>query len=343
MSVILVTWNEVEMVRRCLPSLLPHLRPGDELIVADNASTDGTPEAVAEIAPQARLIRMPENRGYMIACNEAGRLATGDLILLLDADTVVAPGFGEAIRRPLTDGRGWAAWMGLLTMDGGRLVNTSGGVVHFTGISWAGEVGRPVAEANGRPREVPFLTGACMAVARETWERHGGFPPDYFLYFDDVDFSLRVRLAGGRIGLEPSARVDHLYDFSRRAVRWRLLERNRWATILRTYPAPLLALLAPALLATEIALLAVSVRNGWARHKLLAAADTVRALPRLLRERREIQAERRVSAGEFARYLTAELSSPYLGSLAQRGPVRVALRAYWRAVCAVLRAPSPAT
>src|ERR687884_2123022 len=302
LSVIVVTHNERDMVERSLPPLVAQLRDGDELIVADNRSTDGTPDAVRRLVPEAMLIAMPSNDGYMPAANAAAARAGGDLLLTLDADAMVAPGFCDAIRRPAEDGRGWAAWMGLVTMDGGRLVNTSGGLVHYTGISWAGQAGEPVERAAAEPREVGFATGVCLTIARATWAEHPGFAPEYFLYFDDVDYSLRVRLAGGRVGVEPAARVDHLYDFAKGGRKWRLLERNRWATIVRTYPRELLALLTPALIATELALVAVAVAGGWAGEKLLAYGDVARALPRLLRERCEIQSRRRVSAREFARH-----------------------------------------
>jgi GT2 family glycosyltransferase len=226
-------------------------------------------------------------------------------------------------------------------MDSGRLINTSGGIVHFTGISWAGQVGEPVERAPAEPREVGFATGVCLTITRSAWEEHPGFPSEYFLYFDDVDHSLRVRLSGGRIGVEPDARVDHLYDFAKGGRKWRLLERNRWATIVRTYPGELLALLAPALAVTELALVAIAFAGGWGREKLLSWVDVVRALPRLLRERRSIQARRRVSALEFARHMTPELSSPYLGRASELRWLRAGLRTYWRLVLAVLRRLRP--
>jgi GT2 family glycosyltransferase len=337
LSVIIVTWNERDLVERCLPPLVQQLRPGDELIVADNASEDGTLHSVRRLAPNARTIAMPRNAGYMPACNRAAGQASGDVLLLLDADAIVAPGFCDLIRRPLWDGRGWDAWMGLLTMDAERQVNTSGGIVHFTGISWAGDVGRPTDEVDPTPREVGFATGCCMAITAETWARHPGFPEHFFLYCDDVDYSLRVRLAGGRIGIEPAAKVDHLYDFTKRRVKWRLLERNRWATVVRTYPRELFVLVLPGLILTEIAVLALAARGGWARHKLLAIADVVRAFPRLLRERRQIQSQRAISASDFASYMTADLSSPYLGRAGRSLALRAALRGYWWAVRATLR------
>ena len=340
LSVVVVTFNCREAVARTLPPLVEQLTDGDELIVVDNASSDGTAAAVGELAPGAVLVEPGRNLGFAAGCNAGAARASGDLLLFLNPDAVAAPGFCDAIRRPLAEGRGWEAWMGLVTAERGRVVNTEGGVVHFTGIAWAGGAGRPLERDGGgvAAGEVAFASGACLAIPRQAWERAGGFPGEFFLYHEDVDLSLRLRLGGGRIGIEPRAEVDHEYEFEKGAAKWRFMERNRWATILRTYPALLLALLAPALLATELALVGISIAGGWGRQKLLAWADLLRWLPRLLRERRAIQARRQIGAREFAAALTAELSSPYLGPVAGVAPLRWALRAYWSLVRPLLGA-----
>jgi hypothetical protein len=250
----------------------------------------------------------------------------------------VQEGFGEAIRRPLAEGRGWDAWMGLVTAEGGKVVNTRGGILHFTGIAWAGGAGEPVA-ADLSSRDVPFLSGACLAIPRATFAHLGGFAPGYFLYHEDVELSLRLRLAGSRIGIEPRAVVDHDYEFGRSPDKYRLLEGSRWATVIRTYPAPLLAALLPALLLTELALIPLSLAGGWWRQKLAANLDVLRSLPSRLRERRRIQRGRAVTAGEFASFLSADLDSPYLGRTGRIAPLRWALRAYWAVVKLLLRVP----
>jgi GT2 family glycosyltransferase len=332
-------------VRRSLPPLIDQLEPDDELIVVDNASADGTAAAVTELAPSATVIEAGANLGFGAACNRGAAGASGDLLVFLNPDALPTQGFCEAIRRPAAEGRGWAAWMGLVTARGGTVVNTEGGVVHFTGIAWAGGAGRPLGSRPGGegslppgPQGVGFASGACLAVPHDIWREAGGFPEQFFLYHEDVELSLRLRLWGGRVGIEARAVVDHEYEFGKGPAKWRHLERNRWATVIRTYPSALLALLAPALAATELALLGVSLSGGWVREKLLAWWDVARALPRLLRERRAIQSQRKVGASEFAAALTAELSSPYLGRLAGLAPLRWALRAYWSVVRALLGA-----
>jgi N-acetylglucosaminyl-diphospho-decaprenol L-rhamnosyltransferase len=340
LSTIIVTHNSREAVGKTLPALSRQLREGDELIIADNASSDGTLDAVAELVPDAVVVETGGNLGYGAACNQGARAASGELLCFLNPDAGAAEGFRDAIERPLADGRGWAAWQGLVTADGGRLVNTRGGVVHYTGIAWAGGADEELNdEGVERAPEPGFVSGACLAVGRATFLDHGGFAEDFFLYHEDVDLSLRLRLAGGRLGVEPQARVDHDYEFAKGPEKWRYLERNRWATVIRTYPAALLVLLVPGLLATEVALIAISARGGWLSQKLAAWGDTLRSLLRLLRERRAVQAQRVVGAADFAHALAADLDSTYLGAATRSGLLRILLRGYWSAVVALLGSP----
>ncbi|HEU4943593.1 MAG TPA: glycosyltransferase family 2 protein [Solirubrobacterales bacterium] len=335
LSVLIVAWNSREELARTLPALLPELGDGDELIVVDNDSADGTPDAVAALAPSARLVQTGRNAGFAGGCNEGARVAERDLLVILNPDAAPLPGFGEAIRRPWAEDRGWAAWQALVADAGATRINSAGNPIHFTGIVWAGKHGRPIEEAPA-VGEIPALSGACLAIPRRTWEEVGGFPERFFLYHEDVDLSLRLRLAGGVLGIEPSAVVDHDYEFGAREHKWRWLERNRWAFLVRTYPASLLVLLTPALLATELALLPASVAGGWGRQKLAAIREAVRWLPRLLRERRQVQATRTVSTAEFASWLTPDLDSPFIPSPARSALARLLLRSYWRVVRALL-------
>jgi GT2 family glycosyltransferase len=339
LSVLIVAWNSSSELRRTLPALLAELRDGDELIVVDNDSGDDSAAIVAELAPAARLVRMGRNVGFAAGCNRGAEEARGDLLVLLNPDAVPQPGWGEAIRRPWREGRGWAAWQALIANGDGTEINSAGNPVHFTGIVWAGGHGRPLAEAPPAG-EVVCLSGACLAIPLTTWRELGGFPERFFLYHEDVDLSLRLRLRGDTLGIEPGAVVAHDYEFGAGEHKWRWLERNRLAFLVRDYPGALLVLLAPALLATELALLAVSASGGWGRQKLAANLEVLRWLPRLLRERRRIRRTRAVSSAEFASWLTADLDSPFIAAAARSLPARLVLHAYLSAVRALLRSPS---
>jgi len=349
LSVVIVTHDSAATIAPTMLALSAQLRDGDELIVVDNASSDGTAALARELPPPAIVIETGANLGFAAGCNRGAQAAGGELLCLLNPDAVPAAGWRDAIERPLRDGRGWAAWQGLVTAGGGATINTAGGVVHFTGIAWAGGAGEPLvnrrADLPKRPDisvggdpEPGFVSGACLAIPRRAYLDAGGMAEEFFLYHEDVDLSLRLRLAGGRLGVEPAARVDHDYEFAKGRAKWRHLERNRWATLIRTYPAALLALLAPALLATELALLAAAAAQGWLGQKLRAYRDLGPALPRLIGERREIQRARIAGAAGFAQALTAELGSAYLGAASRSRPLALALRGYWALVLFLLGA-----
>jgi GT2 family glycosyltransferase len=335
-SVLIVAWNSSAELRRTLPPLLAELREGDELIVVDNDSPDDSAAVARELAPAVKVVTMGRNRGFAGGANVGAAAATGDLLVILNPDAMPLPGWGEAIRRPWLESRGWSAWQGLVAGADATTINSAGNPVHFTGIVWAGMHDEPLAAVPG-PGPVTAASGACLALPLEVWRRLGGFAESFFMYHEDVDLSLRLRLAGETVGIEPHAVVAHDYEFTASTGnKWRWLERNRLATLVRVYPGALLALLAPALLATEAALLLASAAGGWGGQKLRADAEALAWLPRLLKERRAIQRARRITAGEFAAALTADLDSPFIPAVARSAPARLLLRAYWRVVCALL-------
>jgi GT2 family glycosyltransferase len=336
LSAVIVAHNSTNDLRRSLPALTAQLAQDDQLIIVDNRSDDDLRQELQELAPHAQLIATSTNLGFAAGANLGAAAAEGELIVLLNPDAIVQPGWAAAIREPY--GRDeWAAWMALVTMERGRVINTSGGTLHFTGLGWAGQAGRPIEEGPPVPTAVGFLSGACLAIPATMWRSLGGFAERYFMYCEDVDLSLRLRLRGERIGVIPNAIAVHAYDFDKSAAKWRFLERNRWATIVRTYPTSLLALLAPALLATEVAIWAAAIRGRWVRMKALATRDFVASLPRLMGERRQIQRTRAVSVLEFAAPMRSDLSSPYLGRFARHPLIASVLRWYWRAVLRLAR------
>jgi GT2 family glycosyltransferase len=306
---------------------------GDEVIVVDNAAAAGGTAGVRDHPEVTRLIDAPGNLGFAAAANLGAAAAGGDALLLLNPDAIPAPGCLDAMRHPPD---GWDAWMGVVTLRDGETVNTAGGVSHFLGFSWVGRLGDRVATLPAEPYTTGFLSGACLAVRLEVWRELGGFAGHFFLYFDDVDLSHRLRLAGRGFGVLPAARVAHDYVFEKGARKWRNLERNRWVTVLRTYPRPLLWLTLPALVACEVPLLVVAAAGGWAQAKLRSWADVLRWLSEARDERRRVQATAVISPRAFADALVATLESPLLGTAGRSRVLRAGLSAYWRAVLALL-------
>lgn len=334
----IVAYNSGSELTRTLPALAGEIQPGDEVVVVDNGSSVSPRELVADLLPEARVIEMGTNAGFTAATNLGAEESAGDIVLMLNPDAMPEPGFGEAVRAPYTTRPEWGAWMTLVAchINDRKVVNSWGNPVHFTGIAWAGGHGQSLSEVGGEA-EIPVASGAAFAIRREVWLEVGGLPDEFFLYHEDIDLSLRIQTAGRRIGLEPEAVVDHDYDFNSSDRKWFWLERNRIATMIRNYPGSLLVLVGPALAVTELVLLLVSLKQGWIGAKLKSYRDLIRWFPRLRKERREIQAERRITAIEFADLLTADLDSPLIPVFAKKGLVRALLRTYWRIVRGLLR------
>jgi GT2 family glycosyltransferase len=334
-AVVIVTYRSAAQVAGVLQALVGQLDDDDELIVVDNASDDGTADAVRAAAPRARVLEQRANLGFATGCAIGAAASSAELIWLLNPDAPPAPGCVDALRRAAAEHPEWGAWQALVTLPGGERVNTSGNVVHFLGFGWAGGCGTPVPD---HPRDglVGFASGAAMVIRREAWDAAGGFDERYFMYGEDLDLSLRLRLLGWEVGVASAARVTHDYEFRKGQRKWYLMDRNRWSTILADYPTPLLVRLLPALVAFELALLPVAARDGWLIAKLRSQAAVARSLPALLRRRRRVQARPEVSASAFATSLTSTLDSPYLSVPSWASPLVRGQHLYWRWVLAAL-------
>ena len=335
-AAVVVSHNSAADAPRTLAALAEQLRPGDELIVVDTASSDGTPQVVRDAVPSARVIEAGANLGFAGGCSFGADATDAALLLFVNPDAVPAGGFVDALRAAGDAEPAWGAWQALVTLEDEGVVNTAGNVAHWLGVGWAGLCDEPVSAAPATRAEVGYPSGAALMVRGAAWRALGGFDSRYFLYGEDQDLGLRLRLAGWGLGIEPAARIAHDYDFIKGDYKWFHLERNRWWTVLADYPGPLLALVLPALLAFEVALLPVAAKGGWLRAKLRSQVAVLRELPAILRRRAEVQATRTVSARAFADGLSASLESPYLSGAAAVPLLPALQRAYWRAVRALL-------
>jgi GT2 family glycosyltransferase len=336
--VVVLTYDAERHVDACLGSLARLDAAGLDaaVLVVDNGSRDGTVAAVRARFPAVEVLETGRNLGFA-GGNDAGleaALARGaDWIYLLNPDTDVDPAF---LREAVAGGEadpGAAAVQSLLLLHPERgLVNTAGNQVHFLGFGHCGAFRAPRAGVAPEPCEIPFASGAAVLLRAAALREVGLLDAELFLYQEDQDLGLRLRSAGWRARLAPRSLVWHHYAFSRNPEKYFWLERNRYLVLAKNLTLRSLLVLAPMLLAAEVAMLALALAGGWLGRKL--RADLALLSPRLwahLRaERARVAALRRVPDAELARWFTPALEFEGLegGWLPRllRGPMAAAWR-----------------
>jgi hypothetical protein len=224
-----------------------------EVLVVDNASSDGSERLADEVAERneaVRVLRSPTNRGYAGAVNLALAEARGDYVAVLNMDVVVSPGWLDPLIAFLerTPDAGAVCPLIVLESDPGQ-INAAGQNIHVTALGFNRWLGEPRETAGSAPFRVSGLHGAAFLMRRQDLEAIGGWDESGFLYHEDVELSWLLTLAGKEIHCVPGSTVSHDYHLTMFPHKLFLLERNRWSMLLantggltRLALSPLLAL-----------------------------------------------------------------------------------------------------
>jgi GT2 family glycosyltransferase len=257
-SVIVVSYNTREMTLDCLASLERETRAPHETIVWDNASTDGSADAIAaafppERFPHLRLIRSAENLGFAGANNAAAAHATGRYLLLLNPDTVVLDGAADKLLAFAAEVPHAKIWGGRTVFADGSLNPTSCWrrvTLWNTFCRTSGLTGifpnSPLFNNEAYPgwnrdsvRAVDLVTGCLFLIERDFWNALDGFDLDYFMYGEEADLCLRARKLGADPHVTPEATIIHYGSASLpdRAEKMVLVLKGRVEIVKRHFPA----------------------------------------------------------------------------------------------------------
>lgn len=215
-SIVIVSWNVQEYLRRCLNSLRADIDQilKNEIIVVDNNSIDDTIAMLTRQFPEVKLIHNKHNLGFARANNQGIEISQGKFVMLLNPDTEVKKGcISTLISFLQSHDRVGVVGPRLLNLDG--TVQASG--LNFPSLanSLSGyfRLRREVTGAYfvhaSQPIKVNALVGACLLVRREVIDQVGGFDEDYFMYVEEADWCYRIRNRGWHIYYVPEAQVYH--------------------------------------------------------------------------------------------------------------------------------------
>ena len=163
-SIVIVSYNGRKYLANCLASVLAQAGEAGEVVVVDNKSADGSAPFIQEHFPTVRLLQNQENRGFAAACNQGARAAKGRVLVFLNQDTVVLPGWLDGLLQALAAGGNIGlATSQLRLMRDPDTLHLCGQDVHYTGLVFGSGYGRPTA-SQARVCDVNAVSGASFAM-----------------------------------------------------------------------------------------------------------------------------------------------------------------------------------
>lgn len=302
-SVIIVNYNSGQRLQRCIERLERQTYRDFEILVFDNASSDGSLASAGAALAGATVVNSKENLGFAAANNRAAKLAKGEWLAFLNPDAYAEQDWLEqlhagVLRYPFAEAFGSTQ----LNADNPDELDGAGDVFHAFGIPYRGHFGWPTAKLPSEGECFAPCAAAAMYRA-ETFTRLGGFDERFFCYGEDVDLGFRLRLSGGRVVQLSGARV--LHEGSGVTGRYSDFtvyhgNRNRIWTTYKNMPAALYWPLAPLRLAADLYLCLRAFSVGRGRVYMRAVMDGYGGLARFAADRRRLQHGRKVSVGAVA-------------------------------------------
>lgn len=210
-TIVIPTFNKVELTKPCLEALVENT-PEDlyEVVIVDNASSDGTRELLHQLGGDVRVVLNDRNEGFGPACNSGASFARAEFICFLNNDTLVRPGWLENLVAAMDQDSQLAAVQPLLLFPDGR-VNSAGDLV-FRQQAWNYGKGEDSSDPKFATRRAPdYASGACLLVRKTMFDAVGGFDDAYApAYYEDTDLSFAFRAQGWKVLYEPRAVVIHV-------------------------------------------------------------------------------------------------------------------------------------
>lgn len=301
-SVVVLNYNGKRYLDDCLSSLAAQTFRDLEVIVVDNASTDGSVEHIESNFSWVRLVINKENLGFAGGTNSGIKAAKGEFILTFNNDARADSRLLEYLHKPMADSKVGVCGAKML-LDDGR-INSAGICLSRSGAAWDRGMFEP---DNGQYDAREEVFGACAGAAlyrREMLDEIGLFDEDFFLYMEDVDLAFRARLAGWNCIYVPEAKVLHHHGGTAGAgsdLSVYYGNRNVIWYVIKDFPTRLLITSLPFIIARNLALIPYYALRGQGRVILKSKVDALKGATKMLRKRKDVV--RRTDDSEIERFV----------------------------------------
>jgi GT2 family glycosyltransferase len=306
----IINYNGQRYLDETLQSVLKHKNAQDEIILVDNASVDRSLDMVKNKFSEVKIISLKKNLGPGAARNVGFASSSNDLILFLDNDICltshcVEETIAEFEKRPMA----MAAMPCVLYADRPNTIQYDGADLHYLGMMILHNENIQLDQyRDRRTKKIGSIVTACFLIDRRRWRLGKPFDENFFIYFEDHDFGLKIRFNGYDILSVPTARVLHRKGTPGLSLREhghfttiRIYHhiRNRWQIIIKFFSLKAIFVLLPMLFLFEMVQFAVSVKKGWTRDWSRALLWIMRNAGGMYKKRLKLQRNRKIRDCEY--------------------------------------------
>jgi len=309
-SILVLNYNGKDLLKPCLESIFEQNFTDYELVVVDNNSNDGSAEYIKENFPNIKLIENTENLGFAGGNNMGIKACSGEWIFFLNNDAILEKNCLEFLAKHIKPEQ--LVFMPLmLKADSPEFIDSAGDMLYPWGYAY--KYDKVPANKFLEPKEIALACCGAALFNRELVEKLNGFDEDFFLYYEDVDLSLRARHLGAKIWLIPQAKVFHKGSATvgkKTPSRLYYIERNRFFAKLKNFPLSTLIKYAPISFICSVFSLFLWTTRGFLGTWIKSRIDMLSGMPKMLKKRKKIFAESKINTDEFEKWLRKPFSPP---------------------------------
>ncbi|HLC43706.1 MAG TPA: glycosyltransferase family 2 protein [Patescibacteria group bacterium] len=306
-SIVIPNWNGSKLLQGCLKSLRNQSCANFEIIVVDNGSSDDSVSFVEKYYPEVKILELKKNLGFAVAVNRGVKESRAELIALLNNDAEADRDWLLHIKAA-AEKHSEASFFASKILDykDHSIIDSCG-----DGLNWSGRaynIGKGQRDG-AKYQKSKFVFGACGAASiykKEIFETVGYFDEDFYMYLEDVDFSLRAGLLGLRCLFVPEARVYHLGSATTGASSpfiFKYITVNRFNLIYKNFPWQKILTNCPRIILSELRFFLAALRHFFIKEYFWAIWRFIRLAPDMRQKRKNIQKSRIATLAELSRVI----------------------------------------